>query len=193
MATPYKYDRGQKIKAEGGPVDMSFLAHVELSAAQTVAADADGVAEITMGTSKKTVTTGLAAMPCARNLTVVGTAAGITGTLKVTGTNMAGETIEESFTLNGTTAQTGNMAFASVTKVEVPVRNAADDAVQIGWGVKFGIPYKLSLNTVLAAYVNGSKEATAPTVAVSSSALESNTISMNTAPSGKATHYFLIV
>lgn len=193
MATPYKYDRGQKIKAEGGPVDMSFLAHVELSAAQTVAADADGVAEITMGTSKKTVTTGLAAMPCARNLTVVGTAAGITGTLKVTGTNMAGETIEESFTLNGTTAQTGNKAFASVTKVEVPVRNAADDAVQIGWGVKFGIPYKLSLNTVLAAYVNGSKEGTAPTVAVSASALESNTISMNTAPSGKSTHYFLIV
>lgn len=193
MATPYKYDRGQKIKAEGGPVDMAFLAHVELSTDQTVAADADGIAEITMGTAKKTVTADLGAMPACRNLTVVGTAAGITGTLKVTGTNISGEEIEESFTLNGTTAQTGSKAFASVTKVEVPARHAADDAVQIGWGVKFGIPYKLALNTVLAAFINGSKEATAPTVAVSTSALESNTISFNTPPSGKATHYYLIV
>lgn len=193
MATPYKFDRGQAIKSDAGSVDMGFIAHVELSAAQTVAADADGIATITMGTSKKNVTTGLAAMPCARNLTVVGSASGISGTLKVTGTNMAGETIEESFTLNGTTAQTGSKAFASVTKIEVPVRNAADDAVNIGWGVKFGVPYKLALNTVLAAYVNGSKEGTAPTVAVSAEALESNTIQMNTAPSGKATHYFLIV
>ena len=193
MATPSKYDRGQKIKAEGGPVDMGFIAHVELSADQTVAADADGIAEITMGANKKTVTTGLADMPACRNLTVVGSAAGIIGTLKVTGTNMAGDEIEESFTLNGTTAQTGSKAFASVTKIEVPAKHADDDAVQIGWGVKFGIPYKLALNTVLAAFVNGSKEGTAPTVAVSASALESNTISMNTAPSGKATHYYLIV
>ena len=193
MASPYKADRGQMIKADAGSVDMSFLAHVQLTAAQTVAADTDGVASITMGTSKKTVTTGLAAMPAARNLTVVGNAAGISGTLKVTGTNMAGEEITESFTLSGTTAQTGSKAFASVTKVEVPVRNAADDAVDIGWGVKFGIPYKLTLNTVLAAYVNNSKEGTAPTVAVSTEALESNTIAMNTTPSGKATEYFLIV
>ena len=193
MATPYKYDRGQKIKAEGGPVDMAFLAHIELSADQTVAADSDGIITITMGTSKKTVSSGFEDMPAARNLTVVGSAAGITGTLKVTGTNIAGETIEESFTLSGTTPQTGSKAFASVTKVEVPARNAADDAVDIGWGVKFGIPYKLALNTVLAAFINGSKEATAPTVAVSTSALESNTISFNTSPSGKETHYYLIV
>ena len=193
MAAPYKYDRGQKIKAAGGAVDMGFIAHVELSTAETVAADADGVITIEMGAAKKTVKTGFEDMPAARNLTVVGTAAGITGTLKVTGTNMAGEAITESFTLNGTTAPTGSKAFASVTEVECPARHAADDAVNIGWGVKFGIPYKLGLNTVLAAYVNGSKEGTAPTVAVSTSALESNTISMNTAPSGKATHYYLIV
>ena len=132
MATPYKYDRGQKIKAEGGPVDMAFLAHIELSADQTVAADADGIAEIAMGANKKTVTTGIADMPACRNLTVVGSAAGITGTLKVTGTNIAGEEIDESFTLNGTTAQTGSKAFASVTKIEVPAKHADDDAVQVG-------------------------------------------------------------
>lgn len=193
MATPYKYDRGQKIKAEGGPVDMAFLAHVELSADQTVAADADGIITIAMTASKKTVTSGFEDMPAARNITVVGSAAGISGTCKVTGTNIAGETIEESFTLSGTTPQTGSKAFASVTKVEIPAKNADDDAVDVGWGVKFGIPYRLALNTVLAAYINGAKEATAPTVAVSTSALESNTISFNTTPSGKATHYFLIV
>ena len=172
---------------------MGFIAHLELSAAETVAADADGIAQITMKTTKQTITEDLGAMPYARNLTAVGTASGITGDLKVTGTNMDGEEITETLALNGTTPVTGSKAFASVTQVEVPVRHAADDAVQIGWGVKFGIPYKLALNTVLAAYVNGTKEATAPTVAVSEDALESNTISMNTVPSGKATHYYLIV
>lgn len=193
MTAPYKFDRGQRIKAAGGSADMGFIAHLELSAAETVAADADGIAQITMKTTKQTITENLGAMPYARNLTAVGTAAGITGDLKVTGTNMDGEEITETLALNGTTPVTGSKAFASVTQVEVPVRHAADDAVQIGWGVKFGIPYKLALNTVLAAYVNGAKEATAPTVAVSEDALESNTISMNTAPSGKATHYYLIV
>lgn len=193
MTAPFKFDRGQRIKAAGGSVDMGFIAHVELTAAETVAADADGIAEITMKTTKQTVTEDLGAMPYARNLTAVGTAAGITGDLKVTGINMAGDEITETLALNGTTPVVGSKAFAAVTQVEVPVRHAADDAVQIGWGVKFGIPYILTLNTVLAAYVNGAKESTPPTVAVSSEALESNTISMNTMPSGKATHYYLIV
>ena len=190
---PYIFNRKQTIKAEGiGKTDRSFIAHVELTAAEAAAADADGIIVITMGTAKKTVSEGFNPMPAARNLTVVGSAAGISGNVIVTGKNMAGETISETFALAGTDQKTGSKAFASISSVEVPARNAAGDAVQVGWGVKFGIPYKLGLNTVLAAYVNGAKEGSF-TVTVSAEALESNTIQMNTTPAGKAVDYFLIV
>ena len=190
---PYNYNRSQRITTDGNKAaDQSFIAHVELTAAEAAAADADGIIVITMGTAKKTVSEGFNPMPAARNLTVVGSAAGISGNVIVTGKNMAGETISETFALAGTDQKTGSKAFASISSVEVPARNAAGDAVQIGWGVKFGIPYKLGLNTVLAAYVDGTKEGSF-TVAVSAEALESNTIQMNTTPAGKATDYFLIV
>ena len=56
-----------------------------------------------------------------------------------------------------------------------------------------GLPYKLAHNTVLEAYLNNAKEAVAPTVAVSATALESNTVDLNSALNGKAVDVYLFV
>jgi hypothetical protein len=67
------------------------------------------------------------------------------------------------------------------------------DKVSVGWNDILGLPYKLSHNTVLAAYLNNVKEVTAPGVAISASALESNTIDLNSALDGHAVDVYLIV
>jgi hypothetical protein len=55
------------------------------------------------------------------------------------------------------------------------------------------LPYKLAHNTVDVAYVNNVKESTAPTVVVSSDAIESNTVDLNTSLSGKVVDIYLKV
>ena len=69
----------------------------------------------------------------------------------------------------------------------------APDVVQIGTTDLLGLPYKLAHNTVLEAYLNNAKEAVAPTVAVSATALESNTVDLNSALNGKAVDVYLFV
>ncbi|MFX4263119.1 hypothetical protein ACOBQJ_13105 [Pelotomaculum propionicicum] len=67
------------------------------------------------------------------------------------------------------------------------------DKVSVGWNDILGLPYRLSHNTVLAAYLNNVKEGTAPSVAISATALESNTIDLNSALDGHAVDVYLIV
>jgi hypothetical protein len=69
----------------------------------------------------------------------------------------------------------------------------AVDTVTIGTTDALGLPYKLAHNTVLEAYLNNAKEAVAPTVAVSATALESNTVDLATALNGNAVDVYLIV
>lgn len=67
------------------------------------------------------------------------------------------------------------------------------DIVTIGTTDVLGLPYKLAHNTVLEAYLNNAKEAVAPTVTVSTSAVESNTVDLATALNGNAVDVYLIV
>lgn len=67
------------------------------------------------------------------------------------------------------------------------------DIVTIGTTDILGLPYKLAHNTVLEAYLNNAKEAVAPTVTVSTSALESNTVDLANALNGNAVDVYLIV
>lgn len=69
----------------------------------------------------------------------------------------------------------------------------AADIVTIGTTDILGLPYKLAHNTVLEAYLNNAKETVAPTVAVSATALESNTVDLATALNGNAVDVYLIV
>lgn len=122
-----------------------------------------------------------------RNITA--TAGGTAGDIKavqviVNGTNDNDEAISETlpaFTVDTAGTVVGNKAFKTVTSYEVPNHDGNGATTAIGTGAKLGLGRKVPYNTVLNAYLNGVKEGTAPTVASSASAVESNTVSLNSA------------
>jgi len=96
-----------------------------------------------------------------------------------------------------------NIALADGTSVGVTTAAAsantttgvAIDAVSVGWNDKLGLPYKLAHNTVIPGmtFLNNVREATEPTVTVSATAIESNTIDLNSSLSGNVVDIYLIV
>lgn len=191
------YDRsGAFVNSDAGiGVMRSFLAHFQVSAASAVAASATAVhAAVTLTASAQTVTTAITSPAVPRNVSVTGNASGITGNVVVTGTNYNGDTITETIALSGTSTVAGTKAFKTVTSIALPAKtNSSGDTVSVGIGSALGLQYKLAHNTVIFAFLDNTKEATAPTVTVSASALESNTITLNSSLSGKVVDAYLVV
>lgn len=136
-----------------------------------------------------TVTSFLAQPDFARNIVITpgGTTTDVpAGDVTVTGTNIRGQVITEAFTFaaNASSATTGNKAFKTITSIVFPVQDGAAATYDVGTGVKLGLDRKYSEASVIDAYTDGVREATAPTVAISASAVESNTVTTNTAPNG---------
>ncbi|MFC8008943.1 hypothetical protein [Streptomyces cinereoruber] len=147
-----------------------------------LAADADLILnDESINGAAHSVTTFLAQPDFARNLTVVASGAA-TGDVVVTGTNIRGDIITETLALNGNTPVVGNKAFKTVTSVAVP--QVSSTTIDLGIGVKLGLDRKMPAAAVLDAYADGVRETTAATVAFSATAIESNTVSTNTAPNG---------
>lgn len=169
--------------------------HFSVPAASLPAASNTGVhAAITLADGATTaVTTGITNPAVARGMRIKGNAAGITGDVVVEGTNKLGAVISETIAANGANAVDGTKAFETITKITVPARNAEGDTISIGFSDIIGLPYKLSLNTVLQTHVNNALEGTAATVTVSATAIESNTIDPNTALGNKKLDVFLII
>ena len=121
----YNHKYGQTIETDvpGLDADRAFLSHVQW--AGPAAADADAIGLWHLTAIGQTVVTGLVDPDYPRALAVVGSVAGITGDVTITGTNMAGETITETLALNGTTAKAGTKAFKTVTGVVLPVQTHA--------------------------------------------------------------------
>lgn len=138
------------------------------------------------------VTTSITNPDVPRNVTA--TAGGTAGDIKavqvtVTGTNIVGDTITETlpvFTVDTAGTVTGSKAFATVTSYSVPAMDGTGATVSIGTGSKIGLPAKLSRNSVIAAFLGGTKEGTAPTVTVSSTLYSSNTVTLNSSLNGTA-------
>ncbi len=145
------------------------------------------------------LTTGITNPSVPRNITA--TAGGTTGDIKavqviVEGTNYNGDVITETlpaFTADTAGTVTGNKAFKTVTKITIPPHDGTGATTAIGFGSKLGLPYKLAHNTCLEAFIDNEKEGTAPTVATSETAIESNTITLNTSLSGKVVDAYFIV
>lgn len=136
------------------------------------------------------ITTGITQPDVPRNVTA--TAGGTAGDIKavqvtVTGTNVEGAVISETlpvFTVDTAGTVVGSKAFATVTSYSVPAMDGTGATVAIGTGSKLGMPTRLARNSVLAAHLNGTKEGVAPTVVVSSTAVESNMVTLNSALNG---------
>ncbi len=78
-----------------------------------------------LGGSPQEITEGLTAPDFPRTVTIKGNVAGIVGNVVVTGTNVAGTTIEDTITLNGSAEVEGVEAFASVDQVDLPAQTHA--------------------------------------------------------------------
>ena len=209
---PYNFNRGQTIQTSvpGIVADIGYISNLTWTALQTAAADTDGVfdgivaADATAEPAGTTVTKTVAAdefvaqPPCARNLTVT-VAATTAGHVKaaaivVTGKNLAGETMTESFTPTADTPATltGAKAFASVTSVAVPAQDGDSVTVDVGFGQLIGLPYKLAKKRVILTLNDGVVD-TAPTLTISASALESNTVDFNGSLDGSVMDMSIIV
>jgi hypothetical protein len=134
-----------------------------------------------------TISSGFTQPDVPRNLSITGNQAGIVGTVTINGTNEDGAAISENIVGAGAATVVGNKAFKTVTSVVFPTRNTAGDTVSIGTGSKLGLGTKLARNTVINAFLNKVKEGTAPTIAFSATAVESNTALLNSAiPGGQS-------
>lgn len=162
-------------------------------AADVPAASTTGVHAAVQDTGEQQVVTTAIANPAVpRNLTA--TAGGTAGDIKaiqvtVAGTNALDAAISETlpvFTENTAGTVVGNKAFKTVTSITIPAHDGTGATTAVGWGDKLGIGHKLPRNTVVAASLNNVREGTAPTVAVSSSAIEENTVDLNSALDGTA-------
>lgn len=133
------------------------------------------------------VTTGLTSPDVPRCVTVKGNDANVTGNVVVEGKNFDNVTITETIALSGTAVVSGSKAFRTVTKVTLPAYAVANtERVRVGTGAKLGLPVRLSRNSVIFAFLAGVREGTAPTVAVSATLIESNTVTLNSALAGTA-------
>jgi hypothetical protein len=140
------------------------------------------------------ITTNITNPAVPRNAIIKGNAAGLVGDVVLTGKDFIGETITETIALNGATAVEGSKAFASYTNIHVPPEvHAGTDTVSVGFGDKLGLPCKLSLNTVGECYLNGVREAAAPTVAFNTAAIGNNTVLLGSALNGTDVDIFMKV
>lgn len=170
---PYNPYMGQSVAVK--ELLRAQVAHFKRTAAENCAADTDGILDGTALTDAvQNIKTFLAQPSCAKNLTVVGTADNMAGDVVVTGTNINGDAITETFALSGKVSQVGDKAFKTVTNIALPALTTAGDTVDVGWGVKLGLPVCLAQNTVIKAYRDTST-ADSGTVAVSATDVESNT------------------
>lgn len=155
------------------------------------APDADVVlAAVTDDGEEQTITAEITDpdVPRAVTATAGGTADDIKAIqVTINGTNADGAVITEdlpAFTVNTAGIVTGSKAFATVTSVVIPAHDDTGATTSVGTSDKLGLGFHLSRNTVVSAYLNGVLESTAPTVATSSTALESNTVDLNSATDG---------
>lgn len=131
--------------------DLSFAADVGVDGITTVDIPALPAASATAVLSAQSIATAGSAGPAAsfnpatmmgrygRNLTVVASGAA-TSNVTVTGADYLGQIMKESFTLNGSTPVVGKKIFYDVTSVAFGATAAT--TINIGTGVKLGIPYK---------------------------------------------------
>ncbi len=192
---PYNHKKGQVIMTDvqGLSADRAFLAHVPLGS-PAAASNTAAHAAVTLADGATTVvTTGITDPDVPRAIRIKGSAAGIAGNVVIEGTNIRDEAITETIVAKDADAVDGAKAFKTVTKLTFPARTTAGDTISVGFNDVLGLPYELATNTVQIAALNHVREANAPTVTVSASAIESNTIDLSSALNGNPVEAWLMV
>lgn len=141
-------------------------------------------AAIALTDAVQDVTTAITNPDFPRNVTIKGNAAGITGDVVITGTNVSGETITETIALNAASEVLGTTAFASVTNIHLPAEtHAGTDTVSIGRGKVFGLPHIVyNAAFLLVKLFDGSADT--GTLTVDDDEIEKNVFALNGTPNG---------
>jgi len=109
-------------------------------------------------------------------LSITGSATTAVGAVVITGTDAAGEALSETLTSTGAATVVGTKAFATVTKITLPLLASPDgETISVGLAGAFGIPYKLSHDTVIK-ILNGGTATTVASSSFSATVLASNYI-----------------
>ncbi|OII61204.1 hypothetical protein BJP40_06670 [Streptomyces sp. CC53] len=149
-------------------------------------------AAVTDDGTEQTITTAITNPDVPRVVTATaGGTAGDIGAIQVTvnGTDIHGNTISEvlpAFTVDTAGTVTGTKAFKTVTSIVIPAHDGTGATTAVGVGAALGLPVKLDRDTVVAAFLDGVRESTRPTVTFSSSAVESNKVTLSSALDGNA-------
>jgi hypothetical protein len=172
------------MKIEGSQVRIRSC----IFAAIALGANDDILADTAMANGETTEVSEFDGQPdVARNVTVKGNDANVSGDVVIDGLDFEGNAITETIALDAANLVAGNKAFAEITLITLPAYDTADtERVRVGLGAKIGLPVRLSRNTVIAAFLDNVREGTAPTVAVDAAAIESNTATLNSALDGSA-------
>jgi len=180
--------------------DRSFVAHLEWTAGEALAALTTGVhAAVTCNGSTQVITTLITNPGVPRSITAT---AGGTGTdigaiqVTITGTNILDEVISEVlpvFTVDTPGTVEGNKAFKTVTSISIPAHDGTAATTAIGWGDKLGLPYAEEEIPCIDAFLNSVHEGTAAAVTASATAIESNTIDLNSALNATKVDAYLVV
>jgi hypothetical protein len=143
--------------SRGGKIRRGYLAHY---AFQVAAAAANAILANTALADGATTTVLEVNQPdVPRVLAVKGSAAGMNGEVTIYGVDANGWPLVETFTLNGTTAVQGTLAFAKVTKIVLPARNTANNQVQVGTTTKLGLWHALTWDSRLVTQFDGAADA----------------------------------
>jgi len=195
---PFNPKMGQTIKTDAGSMilDRGFIALYHIDGADAPTAAAAYILAATTLADGATTTKNAAALAkqpeCARVLSITGNAATATGNVVFTGKDLAGATITETIVSTGAATVVGTKAFAYIDSVVLPARGAAADTISIGTADKFGIPYKLDRNTVLAIY-NNNTATTVASIGTNATDLCKNFIDPTQALNGSDVDVYLIV
>jgi hypothetical protein len=190
----FKWDRRAVTDVVG--VFNDYYNLVEASLGSPVVDDIDLI--VTSANMKVGAYTVAAQPDVPRNITVTHTAVGAAdtlGTIVVVGTDRNNEVISETITpLNGTIAS-GLRAFKTVTSVTGVgwVIGEGNDTIKVGVGGKIGLPDKLRNNRPVQGILNGSLEATMPTLTISATVLSLNTVDFSTGWGGTAATVLYLV
>jgi len=198
---PKNPKQGQELQTDvtGLQNDRGFISHLSLSATEAVAASTTGVhAAVTDNGAQQVITADITNPPFTRCITA--TAGGTAGDIKaiqvtVVGTNINDEVITEIlpvFTVDTAGTVVGLKAFKTVTSITIPAHDGTGATTAIGFGDKIGLPDLLPGDTVNMVLFGGTREATAATVTASTTALESNTVDLNSALDGSVVDIFYI-
>ena len=169
-------------------VGHDFAGKFRVHAQKWTAPDAPGVADVLAATTLSdgatlTVTTFVAQPDFPRVLSITGNQTQ-DGNVAITGTDIRGNTITDTITLNDTSTVDGIKAFKTVTSILFPARTEAGDTVSVGFSDKLGLEYIPAYAVTVSAHHNGTLETTLPTVTTHATDISQNIIDFNSACAG---------